>query len=534
MSALSKKFIRGFILAAVLIIGVSCAIGYNQYKTTVEKQYNNMAYHIADVVISMLDGDTVERYLETKIMDEQYEIALDKITQLRKDMDVHYIFVAGLEGIFLEYVFDADNPDDSLPQFRLGDVGDINTDFEEEITKVAKTGIRSDNYFYSDSEFGFNMTSFTPLYNSKQEIIALVGVEVSVDIIKDTLWNYIVNAVGLSAVIILLIMIVFLRYINKTVSDPIRILTKNAEQFVTLGNEFTDEVKQIKTKDEIENLAKSFLKMESDIKQYVENLQKVTFEKKKIEAELDIASQIQNSILPNVFPIFPDRKEMDIYASMTASLEVGGDFYDIFEVNEDHYAFVMADVSGKGIPASLFMMTSKTLIKTYLQSEKELNQVVTDVNNILCDGNDVGMFVTAFISILELSTGKFTYVNAGHNPPVVKKSSGEMIYINTKPNLVLGAMKGIEYKKYDMLLEDGDLFFAYTDGVTEALNQDNELYGTDRMEQVIDCFQDPGVNVLLEVMLADVNQFANGVEQADDITMLVMKYHQQDRNGKIV
>lgn len=248
--------------------------------------------------------------------------------------------------------------------------------------------------------------------------------------------------------------------------------------------------------------------------------------KESVSAELNVATHIQSSMLPCTFPAFPDRSEFDIYATMKPARKVGGDFYDFFLIDGDHFAVVIADVSGKGIPAALFMMTAKTLIKNQAQLNISPANVFTSANEQLCENNEAGMFVTAFMGVLEISTGRFTYVNAGHNPPLIKKSGGQFYWLKTRLGFVLGGMEGIHYRQEELIFEKNDIFFSYTDGVTEALNYEENLYGNLRLLSTLNQSNADiiGLHNLLDFIQADIEYFSDGAEQADDITMLVLKY----------
>ena len=248
--------------------------------------------------------------------------------------------------------------------------------------------------------------------------------------------------------------------------------------------------------------------------------------KERIAAELNVATQIQSSMMPCTFPAFPDRSEFDIYATMKPAREVGGDFYDFFLIDEDHFAVVMADVSGKGIPAALFMMTAKTLIKNQTQLVKPPAEAFTAVNEQLCENNEAGMFVTAFMGVLEISSGRFIYVNAGHNAPLIKRAGGKFEWLKAKPGFVLGGMEDIKYCQAELTLEKNDLFFTYTDGVTEALDQEKNLYGDHRLISTLNNKPTGKINLrdMLDYLHMDIVDFSSGAEQADDITMLVLKY----------
>lgn len=246
-------------------------------------------------------------------------------------------------------------------------------------------------------------------------------------------------------------------------------------------------------------------------------------EKERIGAELNVATQIQASMLPCVFPAFPEYKEFDIYASMNPAKEVGGDFYDFFLVDPDHLALVIADVSGKGVPAALFMMITKTLIKNAAQSGLGPGAVLETVNNQLLENNEAGMFVTVWLGIYEISSGKLTAANAGHEYPAIKRADGSFTLFKDKHGFVMGGMEDVTYREYDLELHAGDILFLYTDGVAEATGKEKELYGTDRMLDALNQKENADAKELLLTVRADIDLFVGEAEQFDDITMLALK-----------
>ncbi len=250
-------------------------------------------------------------------------------------------------------------------------------------------------------------------------------------------------------------------------------------------------------------------------------------EKQRIESELDVATHIQTSMLPCVFPAFPEREEFDIYASMTPAREVGGDFYDFFMVDDTHLAIVMADVSGKGVPAALFMVIGKTLLKDHTGPQDDLGEVFTKVNNLLCESNSEGLFITAFEGVLDLATGEFRYVNAGHEMPFICRAGGDFIAEKIKPGFVLAGMEEMKYRAGSVVLNEGDRLFQYTDGVTEATNADNELFGMERLSESLNAAKDKSIKEIIESVKADIDSFAGNVPQFDDITMLCLSYNKK-------
>ena len=321
--------------------------------------------------------------------------------------------------------------------------------------------------------------------------------------------------------LIIFCVVLMVRRFSQKLTAPLTALGQDVQ---TISSGDLDYRAEIRSNDEIGDLAGSFNNMAASLKQHIENLTAVTAEKERIGAELDVATHIQKSMLPCIFPAFPERKEFDVYATMNPAKEVGGDFYDFFMVDDTHLAVVMADVSGKGVPAALFMVIGKTLIKDHTQPGKSLGEVFTDVNNMLCDSNSEGLFITAFEGVLDLVTGEFRYVNAGHEPPYLCKQGEGFEAYKIKAGFVLAGMEDLRYREGSLQLSPGDRIFLYTDGVTEATDGANQLYGSERLHRVLNANLDAGPETLLPAVKADVDQFVGDAPQFDDITMLCLAY----------
>ena len=285
---------------------------------------------------------------------------------------------------------------------------------------------------------------------------------------------------------------------------------------ITNGN--LDVTMDVRNNLEFDSLSNDINATVDTLKRYIKDAEE------RIDAELAFAKAIQHSALPSVFPPYPNRKEFEIYATMHTAKEVGGDFYDFYFIDDDNLAFLVADVSGKGIPAAMFMMQSKTIIKSCAESGMSVEQVFTVVNEKLCEGNDAGMFVTAWMGILNVKTGKVLFANAGHNPPLIKHADGTYEYLKTRPSFVLAGMEGVRYRKNEVTLAPGDAIYLYTDGVTEATDANNELYGADRLYRVLEKYKDAAPQVICAEVKRGVDAFVGEVLQFDDITMLALKY----------
>lgn len=289
---------------------------------------------------------------------------------------------------------------------------------------------------------------------------------------------------------------------------------------ITDGN--LDTVVDVRSHLEFDSLSNDINATVDTLKRYIKEAEE------RIDAELAFAKAIQHSALPAVHPLYDDRKEFDIFASMHTAKEVGGDFYDFYFIDEDHLAFLIADVSGKGIPAAMFMMRSKTIIKSYAESGMSIEEVFTLANEKLCEGNDAGMFVTAWMGILNIRNGKVLFANAGHNHPLVKHSDGTFEYLKSRAGFVLAGMEGVRYRKNELVLEPGDAIYLYTDGVTEATDLNEELYGEDRLHSILEKYKDETMEVICSEIKKDVDLFAGEAPQFDDITMLALKFKGQE------
>lgn len=361
---------------------------------------------------------------------------------------------------------------------------------------------------------------YETLLNPDGEVVGAVVVGRSIVEMEQNVANQKYRAAILIVVVLLLICLGIVGVVSKIV----RAIPQICERLDLIGTgHYPEEPLHLQSHDEIDFVAES-------INDMVESLK----EKDRIGAELSLATDIQANMLPRIFPPFPEHDEFEIYATMNPAKEVGGDFYDFFLVDDRHLAMVIADVSGKGVPAALFMVIAKTLIKNYGQMGLEPHHVFTKVNQLLCDSNDAGLFVTAWMAVLDLETGMMDYVNAGHNPPLYKKADGDFEYLRARPGFVLAGMEGMRYKMAQMQLHPGDKLYLYTDGVTEATNLDEELYGEERLLNFLNTHPATATETL-PMVRADIDEFVGEGEQFDDITMLMLDFHKlySDNSGTV-
>ena len=259
-----------------------------------------------------------------------------------------------------------------------------------------------------------------------------------------------------------------------------------------------------------------------DLKRTIKKINKEYSEKERMGTELNVAAEIQASMLPCNFPPFPERKEINIFAFMNPAKDVGGDFYDFYFLDKNNFVVVIADVSGKGIPAALFMVITKTLIKNCSMC-KTPKAVMESVNRKLCEGNDAAMFVTVFIGFYNIPESRLVYINAGHNPPLIKRKGGLFEYLRSKPSLILGFLENAVYEEHEIELKKGDTLFMYTDGVTEAMTENKVMFGEQRLLKAVNKNKNNNVKQLIQSVKEQIDDFTDGAEQADDVTLMALK-----------
>ena len=534
--SLGKK-LTGLIVTMCVVLGLLAAVvSYRTFSASMMEYYNQLGTNLVRTLASQLDADELDRYYETGEMDEDYYRIQSFIQDLVASNDVEYLYVVRPHGVGVTFLFDSDMETGESGEYEdggycaLGTYVDLVGGFADNLDRLL-AGLDVEPIVQRDASYGWLMTAMTPVLHEDGTMAGYVMADISMNDVMNTRQTFLITLVGLLAAVAAVFLVTFLFILRRMVLHPIDLLTQATGDFIQSNEEelaagtATVNVPPIRTGDEVELLADSFRKMEEDMISYIREFMKATAEKERIGAELNVATQIQADMLPRIFPAFPERQEFEVYATMNPAKEVGGDFYDFFLVDDDHLAVVIADVSGKGVPAALFMVIAKTLIKNHAQNRETPGEVFTQTNAQLCEGNDAGLFVTAWMGVLEISTGKFVYVNAGHNPPLLKRAGGQYEWLKSRPGFVLAGMEGIRYRENTLELMPGDTLYLYTDGVTEATSSAQELYGEERLQAALNEASELPVSQLLPRIKNCIDTFVGDAEQFDDITMLGLQYH---------
>ncbi|MFH1665665.1 MAG: SpoIIE family protein phosphatase [Candidatus Omnitrophota bacterium] len=331
--------------------------------------------------------------------------------------------------------------------------------------------------------------------------------------------NRAVLILGIIGFVFLFIVIVL---ISNSITGPLRVLAQKTGD-IAKGN-FDFELPPVRTQDEVGALAEAFTRMKKELKSYILDLEKTTAAKEKIESELKVAHNIQMGILPKTFPPFPDRKEFDVYAELRPAREVGGDFYDFYFTGDDLLCFSIGDVSGKGVPAALFMAMTKTVLKMAADMFKDPARMLEVANRELSRDNSNAMFVTVFCGILNVKTGEIQYSNGGHNPPLLIRKDGPPEFVGAATGTIVGAFDDSVFSNGKLLLAPGDTLYLYTDGVTEAADKDHEMFTEGRLKKEMSARSRDTIKELVEGTFSLVDSFSSGLPQSDDITVLALRY----------
>ena len=525
----AEKSIRGIaIVGLFLIIGTCLASGAQMFSRNL-KTYEDFAFSYARQAASAISGDKIHQYMETGKRDADYEEIERYISSTAAYADIRYFYVVVPQEEDLIYIWDAvsihyKEGDHAEPPAKLLEHDEYSKGEKEAMQKLMN-GEMSEKLLIDLGSYNKEalVSALWPIWDSEGDVAAIVGVDISiVDLLKSMLRLY-VNVFLAIALVLAIGMAVFYRVLKSQMISPIMSLKKATGEILDNLDKPGVIETGIHTGDEIEELAHSVEEMDRRLKEYIRENETITAERERITAELDLAGKIQSSMLPYTFPPFPDCESFDIFASMKPAKEVGGDFYDFFLIDDTHLGLVMADVSGKGIPAALFMMVTKIMLQNDVLTGNSPRQSLKNINRLINKDNRLEMFVTVWLGILDLKTGIMTAANAGHEYPVIKYPDGQAELYKDKHGFVLGIIPGADYKEYELCMEPGTSLFVYTDGLTEAVNGSNTLFGTDRMLDAVNAAEGSPEDII-EAVSSAVTAFEGDAPQSDDLTMMCIRY----------
>ena len=551
--SLEAKTFRATLLGCILLGIVMLIVGLGLYSYSLTMQYVNHAFYIsqyasmsatygadplafAQEVMEKYKSLNEEKRMKTGTAEyraefsefesaKNYTVLINMLSNYTRSEDVSDVYLAMYdeENSAMVYIVDPDEEDRLLP----GEWEPVNEKGMHKFLDWNGEGMLYD--IEHIDKYGWICTAGTPLRNDKGKICAFLLVDVTIDNVLTGIRTYTLQVTVAMLLIIMIISFLMIRHMKKTLVEPIDEIANAAQEYAKERSAGVKDTNcfaslDIHTGDEVENLSLVMADMEMSLSEYEENLTKITAEKERITTELNLATRIQADMLPNIYPAFPDRSEFDIYATMDPAKEVGGDFYDFFLIDSNHLCMVMADVSGKGIPAALFMMATKIILANNAMMGKSPAQILSDTNAAICSNNREEMFVTVWLGILEISTGKLTAANAGHEYPALKNPGGAFELLKDTHGFVIGGMDGIKYKQYELMLEPGSKIFLYTDGVPEATDAQGNMFEKERMLSALNKDTNATPEQILKNVHTAVDEYVKSAEQFDDLTMLCMEY----------
>jgi len=522
---LADKFLALFGLFAIVVGVLVCSISYQSYKNSMLNHYGQYAVGAARLAASILVSEELLRYSRTLEPDAHYWEIADQLQNIREKMGLKYLYVQmPTSDTKYMYIFDIFDPSEAGGEnTSLGAIMDYDENFNT-AKRAMRTGESTSALDITDSKYGYLASAYVPLKDSSGTPFAYVGADISMDYIIGFLVQYLGVIVIATTVVMAVCFTGLFMLVSRSVVNPIKAIASKTGEFTHKVIDENFEELRIVSNDEIGELASSVNEMFGKIRDFTHKLADETALRERAQGELDAAKAIQEGILPRIFPPFENFPGVEIFASMKAAKDIGGDFYDFFVLGDDKIAVVIADVSGKGVPAALFMMVSRTLIKNMALSGDPPHELLYAVNNQLCQNNDANMFVTAFVGILDLKDNILRYANAGHNPPILIHD-GRVEWLPVKRGFVLAGMEDIGYESQEVAFTGSDMLILYTDGVTEAMDIERKLFGDGRLIELIEktAILGNSPREMIGAINDAVSAFANGAEQSDDITLLALR-----------
>ena len=523
------------IIAFSLIIG---SIGYVSFTSTLKREYETTTHHMADAARSLIDPEMIDDYLNDQNLGD-YNMRYGYLKSYCDYMDATLIHVFSMDqsdyltgtNIF-NVVNTREIEEGNYSEWERGFVyGDrFTANYQKYYEMLYNKEVDYVVVFRTKNLRGKvpHLTIIVPVKDSNDNIVALLSVQRPMSELINGSRPYMITIAISTAALVVLISLVAALYLRLQFVKPIKNVIEEAKNFSAEKKKGNLNDKKSSSILEIRELSESVNTMENDMLTYIENLTNATSERERIVTELNIASVIQENSIPNKFPAFPDRLDFDIFANMEPAKEIGGDFYNFYLVDEDNLAIVIADVSGKGIPAALFMMVTNILLNEKMLSGQSVKDTLTTLNDRICKRNIANMFVTVWLGKLNLKTGVLTFANAGHNDAIICRHGKKFEIKKTPHDLVIAAMEDVQYSEHQIKLQKGDKLFLYTDGVVEATNANNELFTEARMREALSKLRSKSPSDILKGMKHSIDSFVGDAPQFDDITMMLFEYKDKE------
>ena len=531
-SSLTFNIIGG-VVVMLLVIGVVISIvSLRSFMKVFKEEYATTTYNMAETAKTYVNANHIDEYLRGEEMDE-YKVTLRQLNSYSANMHISLVYVIAVDqsdyGRFKSIFNSVNNrvDDTSYTPWELGfERETTNEEYAQKYRNLYEKKSLVETVFrlkVASTTAHPHITTLVPLKNSAGVVVALMCLQRPISEIYTARRLFFVHFAWISAIAAIIASIAVMFSLKRQFIRPI---TKVSEEAGRFAHEYTKgkDLATISRFKDISNLGKSIDTMETDMVQFMHDLTKATEEKQRITTELSLANRIQYSMMPHEFPAFPDRSEFDIFATMDPAKEVGGDFYDFFLIDGNHLGLVMADVSGKGVPAALFMMASKIILQSCAMLGGNPSDILTKTNQAVCSQNPEEMFITVWFGILEIDTGILTAANAGHEYPIIKHPDGKFEVLKDKHGFVIGGLPVAKYHEYEVKLEPGSKLFVYTDGLPEATDASGQLFGMDRTVMALNnCCDDTSEHIIRHMRHA-VDDFVKEAEQFDDLTMLCLEY----------
>ena len=528
---ITVKSISGIVILLVLFSVIVGVIGYRSFTNALLNQYAEGAFLTAQTAAELVDADRLDTYIQSNGTTAEYGEVWLRMDRLCNSSGSEFIYVIQPDRSdygHITFLFSTINHSGTNSVFKFGHVRETSNDEYRRKYQAIYEQESEQELLIRDKgslETGSHITAIIGLKGSDGQVKALLCVQRQLDVLQRERNSYLNSLAVVLVGLVVLVVIGQSLYLHRVLLRPITMITEEASRFSAENTTSERKLQDtIRNRDEIGQLAVSIDRMEEQIDAYVRDITQITAERERISTELSLATRIQAAFIPHIFPPFPTRPEFELYATMDPAKEVGGDFYDFFLIDEDHLGLVMADVSGKGVPAALFMMASKIILQSCAMLGQSPAEILTKTNEAICSNNQEGMFVTVWMGILELSTGKLTASNAGHEYPVFRQPNGSFELYKDRHGFVIGGMSGVRYRSYELQMTPGSKLFVYTDGVPEANNDKNELFGTERMLAALNRDADAHPEQILKNVRREVDEFVQEAEQFDDLTMLCLEY----------